>query len=76
MRIRKLILERSPGHGDLCFTWSYIFKKATWAGHISVGPPVWWKPDFSKKKKSGGYTEWRAGWLLMAVQIARKPHRE
>jgi hypothetical protein len=45
----------------------------TWVVHLSVGGPVWWRPNAGRKQYNG-VTEWRAGWLLMAVQIASRPH--
>lgn len=48
-------------------------KKRTWVLHVSWGLPLWWKPDFGRKKYNG-VTEWRTGWLLLAAQLASRPH--
>jgi hypothetical protein len=45
------------------------------ATHLSVGRPIWWKPTAGRLHYNG-ITEWRAGWLFLAVQVARKPQRE
>ncbi len=70
-----LIAERT--HRDepgICWEFGLGGKTHNWAAHISFGRPAWWVPTAGVRRWSG-ITEWRAGWLLVAVQVARKARR-
>jgi hypothetical protein len=59
---------------DRCWQAGIGTHRSNWVFHVSVGRPVWWLPDVGYKRYSN-ITEVRFGWLLLAVQIARKPNR-
>lgn len=56
-----------------CWAWAHATARRSMAAHISAGGPVWWRPDAGLRRYAG-ITEWRAGWLLLAVQVATRPH--
>ena len=64
-------------HSDgpsLCWIWTKVLRGRVWVIHLSLGPPLWLKPDVRVKRYSG-ITERRVGWGLVAVQVASKPAR-
>lgn len=67
-------VQRVHHHGPgRCWEWGRATGKRTLAVHVSAGRPVWWKPNVGRKRYAG-ITEWRAGWLLFAVQVAHRAH--
>jgi hypothetical protein len=68
-----IVTERHQEASGTCWQMGVGTAKRNWAVHVSFGPPAWWLPNVGRKRYSG-ITEWRFGWLLMAVQIAVKPN--
>lgn len=61
--------HHTPGR---CWEWVRATDRRTLAVHVSAGRPCWWLPNIGRKRYAG-ITEWRAGWLLLAVQVATRP---
>lgn len=62
------IHDHSPSR---CWAWARATSRRTIAVHASAGGPVWWRPNIGRKQYAG-ITEWRAGWLLLAAQVAHR----
>jgi hypothetical protein len=66
-------IQRVHSEGPaLCWMWTGVARQRIWVIHVSAGLPFWWRPSLGRKQYAG-ITEFRAGWLLFAVQVARRP---
>ena len=54
--------------------WVVVTATRTAAVHVSVGSPWWFLPSIGQTS-SAGLPQWRAGWLLRAVQLVTHPWR-
>lgn len=70
MRIQR-VHHKTPGR---CYEYGRATAKRTVVVHLSLGGTIWWQPDVGRKRYSG-ITEYRAGWLLVAVQVAHKTYK-
>lgn len=72
LRLGRWSFSRAKHDPGLCCHIGRVGEHRNVIAHISVGLPVWWKPN-AHRKHYNGITEFGAGWLLLAVQVASRP---
>ena len=63
------VRDGSPG---MAWEWVRVSSHTVRFVRLSLGRPIWWRPNASRTRHHD-ITECRAGWLLVAVQVAYRP---